>query len=113
MHGGLQPVTLTRDGLDEDRVFGRVPQGLANLFDRGVQPLLKLAELGVGPESLLQLFASDDFAGTSEEEGEQAERLFLQPNFDAALGQFSARGVGLKNAEPSWRGRTHIEGRRN
>ena len=61
--------------------------------------MLEVNEGVVRPESVLEFFAGDEFAGMFEESGENLNGLRLKLEAGAVLGQFSGMKIDFKGAE--------------
>ena len=89
-NGSDEAIALPGDGLDIERLVGRVAQGLAELHDRSIQAVIEVDE-GVGwPEVLAQLLARDHLPGVFKQQEQNARRLFAQLDESAIAAQFSS-----------------------
>jgi len=82
------------------RILGGVVQNLADAVDGAVQVVVEVDE-GVGPEALLEFFASDDLAGALQQNGEYLEGLTGELEFDAIFAQFSCFQFNRVEPEPN------------
>src|SRR5262245_61483283 len=57
---GEEPVTATRDGLDEARILGRVAERLTDLVDRLVEAVVEIDDCP-GPDSAPQFLPAHQF----------------------------------------------------
>jgi len=64
------------DCFNEPRILRRVPQGVPDLADSLVQAVIEVDD-GLRPEPVVQLRPGDQLAGTFQQQGQDAERLFL------------------------------------
>jgi hypothetical protein len=94
-----EAVTVLGKSLDVERMLGGVIEGLTDLLDGFVEPLVKVHEGVVRPEAAAQFLAGDELAGTFQEGGEHLEGLFLEVNLTALLADFSRLKVSLESSE--------------
>src|SRR5215831_8365548 len=59
-HCGDKTIASAGNGLYISRLVGRIAQSLAELIDRGIQPMFEIAEGGAYPQLLLKVFAAHD-----------------------------------------------------
>ena len=69
-----EPIPPPRQCLDKSWIFRRVAERLTNFVNGGIQVVIDINK-GVGPETLLQLLAGDDFAMLLEQNDEYLESL--------------------------------------
>ena len=92
-----EPVSATSNGFDEAGTLGGVAEGLTDLVDRLVEPVVEIHECVRGPEFLLKFLATDDLAGVLEQHRQNLEGLLLKPDSQAALAQFASAKIHLEN----------------
>jgi hypothetical protein len=94
-----QSVSAAGQSLDDAGSVRRIPHGLAQSVDRGIDTVVKLDEPAFGPESLAQLFAGHQFAGSLQQSRQNLKRLPGKLAGESVTPQFSRLEVGLKGAE--------------
>ena len=99
VHRPDKTVTAARNGFNVARLIRRVIERAPELVNRRVERMLELDEGAVGPELLLQLFASDQFTRPLEQDSEDAERPVLDFNAAIAIPQLSRHQVSFKRAK--------------
>jgi len=88
-HRNHQPVAPAGYGLDIFRVLRRVPKGVPQSLDGGVDAVVELYDGVVRPEPLLQLFARYHVAWTLYQHLKNAKRLFLKADSAPVPVQFT------------------------
>jgi hypothetical protein len=94
-----EAVAPLRDGLDVEGLVCGVAQGIAQLHDCGIQAVIEINVSIGGPQTLAQLFASDDVAGAFQQEDEDAEGLFAQLDECATAAQLGVADIDFEDAE--------------
>jgi hypothetical protein len=106
LHGNQESIPAPGNSLNKARIRGRIPKGLSNLVDDGIQTVIKIDKGVGGPELLPQIFSSNNFTGSLEQYHQNLKWLLLQMHAHAGLAQFTARGIGFENSEainlPRW-----------
>jgi hypothetical protein len=74
-----EAVAAPGNGFHKARALSGVAEGLTNLADRFVEPVVEINESVRGPELLLKLLASYELAGVLEQHRQDLEGLFLKP----------------------------------
>ena len=100
MEGPDEPVPPTRDCFDVARGFGRIRKCLAETCDGCVKSPVEIDHGSVGPDAANQLFPTDNFTGTLEKAGQNLKGLYLKPDAEAVLPEFSRCEIDLECAEP-------------
>src|ERR1039457_4956524 len=96
-----------RNGLDKAWLCGGIIENLANFVDGGAQAVIEVHKRIGGPKLLTNLFSGDELARSLQEQGEQLERLRLQPDsypLFSQLANLQVCFVGTKR-DPTWRGK--------
>jgi len=94
-----EAVTRARNRFDDARHLGAVAEGLANLLDASVDSLVEL-DVNVGrPDVLPDRVPRDRLVRARDQQGQQAQRLGLQPTIRTRAAQFSPPGIELEHAE--------------
>ena len=91
------PALLQR--LHERGLHRIVVEGLTDLADAVVQPLIKFDKCGIAPDARAQMFARNDLTGLLEQHSQNTQRLGL--NLDRALltEKPSSQGIEFEIAE--------------
>jgi len=97
---GEKPIASAGHRLDESWSGSRISERFSNLVDGRIESAVKLDKCVSGPQPLLQFFARDHLAGILEQQGQDAERLFLQRDLQAVLPEFPGFDVHLEGPEP-------------
>jgi hypothetical protein len=82
-HRSDESVAASGQGLHEPRHIGRVPERVAQPANRGIQAVLEIDERLGRPESLPQLVARHELAGTIEKGRENLKGLLGKVDPDA------------------------------
>jgi len=98
-YGGDKAIAAASERFDKARAFGRVAEGFADLVDGAVEALVEIGEGARRPKLLAELLAGDDFAGMSDEEGEDLKGLFLQLHLDAVLVELTGPRIQNEGSE--------------
>jgi hypothetical protein len=85
--------------LNEPRIIRIVAERRAEPFDGGVEAVLEIDKRARRPQAIPQLFARDDFPRAIEHDGEDLERLILQPDADASLPQLTRTQIDLEGSK--------------
>src|SRR6185295_13457736 len=105
---GHETVAPAGQRLDEARTVGGIVQGIPQPLDRAVEADVEVHERVAGPEGLADLLARHDLARPLQEEGEDLERLLLQPDLRPVLVELTRGRVELELSEAvrraGWRG---------
>src|SRR6266702_2556540 len=96
---GEETVAATGDGLNEARILGRVAQRFTDLVDGFIQAVIEVDDR-LAPEFLAQLLPGYQLSGFFQEHRENLKRLFLQPDAQATLCQFSGSKIDLEDTKP-------------
>lgn len=93
--------------LDKAGVIGGVAEGFSQFVDRCIQPIVEIDEGILRPQLGAQLFTTDQFTRTLQQEREHLKRLFLQLDPLTLLPQLTAAHIHLKRckAKDGWRTR--------
>jgi hypothetical protein len=75
-----EAVAAASNCFDEAGTLGRVAEGLTDLVDRLVEPVVEIHERVRGPEFLLKFLATDDLTGALEQYRQDLEGLLLKPD---------------------------------
>src|SRR5215472_10539202 len=75
-----EPVAAARHGLYVTRVFRGVAQGLPQLVDRDIEPVVEIDKRIGGPEPLAQLAEGHECTGALQQLKQDLKWLFLQGN---------------------------------
>ena len=94
-----EPIASPRESLNKARVFGAIPQRFSYFSYGTVDGVVEFNIGIIRPNPLLDVFASDNLAGTLQKQSQDFERLLLHPDPDAVLAQLSAAHVQLEHAE--------------
>ena len=94
-----EAVASAGEGLDEAGVVGGVAEGFADFVDGGAEGVVEVDGGVFAPETELEVFAGDDFAGFLEECSEDFEGLALDLDASARFPQFFCLQVGFEEAE--------------
>ena len=92
-------VSDTGNSFDVSRILGRIAEGLPQLVDRGVEPVLEIDESIISPNLLAQFIAADDMVGAFEQGHQDLERLLLDLDPDTMLPQLSGYAVNFEGAK--------------
>ena len=98
-HGSDESVAAAGQRLDEPRHIGRVPERISQPANRGIQAVLEVDECLGRPQSLPQLLAGNELAGTIQQRLEHLKRLFGKTDPDAALPQLAGPQIQLERAK--------------
>ena len=96
----MKPIAALMNRLDEARHVGLVAERDAQPPHGRVQAVLEIDECPLRPEALAQLLAADDLARPLEQGSQNAERLLLERDAEAALAELSRSEIDLEGAEP-------------
>ena len=80
---------------------------MAKPLDVDIEAVLEVYEGVLGPEPLLQLFASDQLSRLFKKDGKNMERLLFDPDFVPALEELPGFEVNLKHPETDQPGTNH------
>ena len=83
----------------EAGIFRRVAQRFANLVDGFVEAVIEVDDR-LAPKFLLQLLPGHQLPGFFQQHRQDLKRLLLQPDAQAALGQFAGAKIDLEDAKP-------------
>src|ERR1700758_3823030 len=75
-----EAIAAPGDGFHKAWALRGIAEGLTNLADRFVEPVVEIHESICGPELLLKLLASYDLARVFNEHRQDLEGLFLKPH---------------------------------
>ena len=98
-HRSDESVAASGQGLNEPRHIGRVPERVTQPANRGIQAVLEIDECLRRPQSLPQLLAGHEVAGTIEKRLENLKRLLGEIDPDAGLPQFARAQIQLERAK--------------
>ena len=92
-----EAVAAAGHGFDKAGTLGGIAQGLTDLVDRFVEPVVEIHERVRGPELLRKFLARYDLAGVLEQHRQDSERLLLKPDSQAVLAQFTRTKIHLEH----------------
>ena len=98
-----EAVSPALDGFDVARLVGRVCEGDAQLFDRGVDGIFKLDDRVIGPEAAANVFARDKLARGGDQQAQDLERLLLKRDLLAEVAKFGGAGIQLEGTKTEGR----------
>src|SRR3954449_9736843 len=98
-NGRNEPVAQPRYGFHKPGILRRIAQRVPHLADGAVDCVVEIDKGVAVPELLLDLFPSDHFTGTLEQEGQNLERLLPKFDANAALPQFAHAEVQLEDSK--------------
>lgn len=81
------------------RVVGRIAERLADLIDRAGEAALEIDGCVVSPYFVLELFAGENFARSSQESGEQTKGLSCEANTESGFANFLGVEIDLEDPE--------------
>src|SRR6266699_5913946 len=96
---GEETVAATGDGLNEARILRRVAQRFTNLVDGFVQAVIEVDDR-LAPNFLAQFLSGYQLSGVFQQHRQDLKRLLLQPDAQAALGQFAGSNIDLEDTKP-------------
>jgi hypothetical protein len=99
-----KPVALSGNGFHVARLIGGISQGLAELVDGRVQPVIEIDERRTIPQSLPQFFTRYHLMRAFQKDFQNLQRVASQPQTRPMLPQFIRRDVELKWTERHSRG---------
>jgi hypothetical protein len=94
-----EPISLSRNGLDENRLLWRIAQSPANLANRRVHASVDVDEHLLAPQAVDDLFARHQLTSPLDEHEQEVHRLLFEPNRTAPATQFVSCDVQLEVAE--------------
>jgi hypothetical protein len=94
-----EAVAAPSNGFHKTGTFGRIAKGLTDFVDRFVEPVVGIHESIRGPKFLLKFFASYDLSRVFKKHRQHLEGLFLKPNAQAVLVQFSSAKIQFENSK--------------
>jgi hypothetical protein len=98
-----EPIPPAVQRFDEPRVAGVIPQRLAQLLHRRVQPMFEIHEGVARPELLLQFFPSHDLARMLEQHRQHFKRLAGQFERQSLFAQFLGMKVNFEDTKADCR----------
>ena len=98
-HRSDESVAAAGQRLDEPRHIGRVPERIAQPANGSIQAVLEIDECLRRPQSLPQLLAGDEFAGTIQQRLENLKRLIGEIDPDAGLPQLARAQIQLETRQ--------------
>jgi hypothetical protein len=104
---GNKTVSLFRERLDVTRGVGVVVERLAQFFDGGVETVLEIDESVLRPEAVAKFFASDDYAGTLDQNGQDFDGLAVQVELVPEFEEFTGLGIELESSEADYLASEH------
>jgi hypothetical protein len=99
IHRRNKPVSEARQRFNAARPLGGVTEHLAKPRNRIVQAMVEIDKSVGGPNLRSQLLASDHIAGALEKNGQNLQRLTLQPQSDPVFAQLPCANVQLEIVE--------------
>ena len=75
-----EAVAATRNGFHKAGTIGRITEGITDLVDRFIEPVIEIHKRVCGPEFFLEFLATYDLAGLLKQNRQDLERLFLKPD---------------------------------
>ena len=99
LNGRDEPVATPRHGFHKSGILRGIPQRIPYLSDRAVDRIVEIDKGIAAPKLLLDLFPRHHFTGTSNQEGENLQWLFLKLDTNAALPQFACPEIQLEHSE--------------
>src|SRR5207302_1783729 len=97
--GGNEPIPAPRQGLNEAGITGGVSQGIPDPVYSRVHPVVGIHEGAVGPESLGDLLARDQFSWPLQQHEQYLEWLRVQLDPQSLAAKLSGCSVRLKRTE--------------
>src|SRR5262249_3909639 len=94
-----ESVAALREGFDEPRTLGRIPQRLTQAVHRGVQPMIEVDERVGRPELLPKRVAADQVPAPTQEQQKDVEGTASQFDDPTLLAQLAEPAVDLEKAE--------------
>ena len=94
-----EAVTTSGHCLNEARTLSGITEGLADLVDGFVEPVIEIYERIRGPQSALEFVAGHQLARPGQQHREHLKRLLLKPDPRTALLQLASPKIGLEDSE--------------
>ena len=94
-----EPVAATSDGLYESRIFGGVPECIAQPANRSVETVIEVHESIGGPQAFAQLFPRHNFPGSFQQQGQDLKRLLLKTHLASVAAKLSALEIHFEKSE--------------
>ena len=91
-----EAVPTAGQGFDEAGIVGGVAEGFAQFIDGGTKAVIEVDDRVGAPETLLDLFAGNHFAGFFQEESEYAKGLSLNPDPGSGFTQLTGGKIRLE-----------------
>jgi hypothetical protein len=105
-----EAVATAGQGLNKARAFRRVSQRLPQFVDGRVEAVVEIDKRICRPDLRTQLFPSDDFPRSSQQNLQNKKRLLLQLDTRTLLAQFAGAQVDLEDPKPQQGGRSTLKG---
>ena len=102
-----ESITLPRHRLNVSRARALVAKDCSEAADDYVKTVMKV-DVPVGPQPALDLFTSNQLAGTLEQQTEQIDRLSAEPHRVPSSPQAPSAIVKLEVSERLYHGRTPV-----
>ena len=94
-----EPVPTASDRFHEAGALGGVAEGLTDLVDCFVEPVVKIHKGVRSPKFLLQILATHYFACVLDQGGQELKWLLLDSDLRAVLSEFARIEVNLEDAK--------------
>src|SRR5262249_51643677 len=107
-HRRNEAIAAARQGFYVNRPLRGVSKRLPQFVNGLVETVLEVAEGFVGPQALLNLFASDHLPSTLEEHCEDIERMTSKPDFHSVFADLAGQDVHVVGTEPVARSRPDL-----
>ncbi|HKI26735.1 MAG TPA: hypothetical protein VKA07_10440 [Candidatus Sulfotelmatobacter sp.] len=99
-HRGDEPIPGMAHGLNVARTVRIIAQGFPQLFDREIQPAVKVAMRFPWPQRVFDRPARDQLVGTCRKQREHSQRLRWKIDLDSASPKLRVLDVQLVQVEP-------------
>jgi hypothetical protein len=96
-------ITPAGQRLDKTRIFGRVTQGVAKSFYRGIQAVFEIDERVGRPKPRLEFLARDHLSRSCQQKIQDLERLILEANANPVAAQFARAEIRFEDTEANGR----------